>query len=504
MFNFHALLDRLFYRATSFSIFFRLWGAMILVVLVLGAMSFYGINKTIRPSAKRVVEDTLVDTSKLVALLIADEVDKLIKTGESKTLTGILVGLDDTLLGLPDFDGKSWYDNKSSSQFHLYITDKDGVVIYDSMGVSVGQDFARWNDVYLTLHGMYGARSTKVNGSSVMYVASPIIKDEKLIGVVSIGKPTRSLLPYLHASQRELIKILIGAMLVALVVSALVAIWFRHSLSLVVGFADNLAKKSRPHFYLGRELNTLTDSIGQMKDTLENRAYVAEYVHTLTHELKSPLSAITASSELLIDDISESDRRAFAMLIGEQAGRMTMLIDRLLTLARLEQPTFELDVQMVDMQAICQNLISQYQPKFTQKSLDVALIGRTKIQGDMFWLGQAIDNLLENATAHAISFVLVVLDGGRMMVVNDCELLPDFVVHRAFERYFSMGHDKKGVGLGLPLVASVAEKHGGTVGFGQMSLAEFIKTLPAHLASQIPNAINHEQNLVVVQMTFEA
>lgn len=503
MFDFHAFLDRLFYRATSFSIFFRLWGAMVLVVLVLGAMSFYGINKTIRPSAKRVVEDTLVDASKLVALLIADDVDKLIKTGKSDIITKELAKLDTALLKSSVPNEKVWYDNKTSSQFHLYITDKDGVVIYDSMDKSVGQDFSRWNDVYLTLHGMYGARSTDVYGSSVMYVASPIIKDEKLIGVVSIGKPTRSLLPYLHASQRELIKILITAMLVALVVSALVAMWFRHSLSLVVGFTDNLAKKSRPHFYLGRELNALTTSIAQMKDTLENRAYVAEYVHTLTHELKSPLSAITASSELLIDDIAESDRRAFAMLIGEQAGRMTTLIDRLLTLARLEQPTFELDVQEVDLYTFCQDLIAQNQTKFLQKSLDVALIGHAKIQGDVFWLGQAIDNLLENATAHAISFVLVVLDERRVMVVNDCELLPDFVVHRAFERYFSMSHDKKGVGLGLPLVASVAEKHGGTVGFGQMSLDKFIKTLPAHLASQIPNTLlSHEQNLVVVQMVF--
>ncbi|MGV8462392.1 two-component system sensor histidine kinase CreC, partial [Pseudomonas aeruginosa] len=59
-----------------------------------------------------------------------------------------------------------------------------------------GQDYSRWNDVYLTLRGQYGARSSREDpddpDSSVMYVAAPIKDGGKIIGVVSVAKPTSS------------------------------------------------------------------------------------------------------------------------------------------------------------------------------------------------------------------------------------------------------------------------------------------------------------------------
>ncbi len=58
------------------------------------------------------------------------------------------------------------------------MTDAQGRVVFDSSGLAVGQDYSRWNDVWLTLRGKYGARSTQSNPddaeSTVMYVAAPV------------------------------------------------------------------------------------------------------------------------------------------------------------------------------------------------------------------------------------------------------------------------------------------------------------------------------------------
>ena len=70
---------------------------------------------------------------------------------------------------------------------------------------------------------------------------------------------------------------------------------------------------------------------------LDGKAYVEQYVQTLTHEMKSPLAAINASAELLCAPMPEADRARFAASIGEQGARLAQMIDRLLALATLEQ-----------------------------------------------------------------------------------------------------------------------------------------------------------------------
>jgi two-component system sensor histidine kinase CreC len=77
----------------------------------------------------------------------------------------------------------------------LSVTDQTGRVLLDSRGHDVGKDYARWLDVARTLRGEYGARTTRESAdetSSVMYVAAPIVRDNAIAGVLSVGKPARS------------------------------------------------------------------------------------------------------------------------------------------------------------------------------------------------------------------------------------------------------------------------------------------------------------------------
>lgn len=466
--TFHTLLDRIFKKRLSFSIFVRIWLTFALITLLSSSLALYYVQKTVRPSAKRVVEDSLVDTSVLLSHIVADDVADLSKDELNQSLNAKLSH------AFTNPDEPLWYHQKSKSTYHIYITDGTGVVIYDSRGASVGADFSRWNDVYLTLLGKYGARSTDIGGHSVMYVASPIVSDGQIIGVVSVGKPTQTLIPYINKSTDEIIKIILTIMAITLTTATLMAWWLRRSIDSVNRYTKGLATTTPPHFYLGRELNELMASIHAMKDTIENKAYVSEYVHTLTHELKSPLTAIRASSEILTDELSLAEREQFTGIILSQTDKLTALVDKLLTLAKIEQPTFKLTMSDVDLDALIQTCLNQQSATLKQLGKTVQFTKSSiHIRADEFWLTQAVQNVIDNAIYYGKSAIAIYISQTEtdtfIHIKNDSDTLDDFIIKQAFERYFSMGnsHRQKSTGLGLTLVKQVIELHGGAVSFRQ-------------------------------------
>lgn len=521
-------------RLLNLSIFFRIWLAVALVLIICGVVVFTQLFGYIKPTAQQVMEDTLLDTSKLLAASL----QMPLSSGQLYD-KAYQARLDAAFIGMPAV-GKTQdpeYKNKSYSSFRIYVTDETGLVIYDSLPEPDNdekQDYSRWNDVYLTLKGQYGARSTtrdyNQRDGTIMYVAQPI-KDEAghLIGVVSVGKPIASVLPYLDNTRNRMLITALFVSIAALILAGLVAWWLKQSISLVTQYTSALAEDTKkPYFYLGHELNSLTDTIESMKHRLENRAYVTDYVHTLTHELKSPLTAIRASSELLEDDgLDADDQQMLIQSIGEQSIKMQQLIDRLLLLAKVEQPTFKLDRQLTPLLPLLQTLAKDNAAKLQQQHLapiDIYLddkrvtettplspdiLANTSVFADQFWLVQVLQNVLDNAIHFANSSVAIYLHrtarSVNIDIFNDGKLLPNYAVDKAFDRYFSLSHQsqpthntsehlsslpaekhltsdikqaqpsmasstlKKGSGLGLTLVKQVIEHHGGYVAISNIN-----------------------------------
>ncbi len=505
----------------NLSIFFRIWFAVALILIVSGIVVFTQLFEHVKPTAQQVIEDTLLDTSKMMAANLQEPV----QSGQISN-TAYQQQLDSAFIAQPasfkdhsiksktaktayNLDNEPEYKQKTASSFRLYVTNSQGIVLYDSLPASdnaEGADYSRWNDVYLTLRGQYGARSTpdtnSTRGSSIMYVAQPI-KDDlgHLIGVVSVGKPVDSVLSYLDNTRQRMLITTLLISIVSLILAGLVAWWLQQSISLVTRYTSALAEDTKkPYFYLAHELNSLTDTIESMKHRLENRAYVSDYVHTLTHELKSPLTAIRASGELLEDDnLDLDDRQMLSQAIGEQSIKMQQLIDRLLLLAKVEQPTFRLNRQAISLTPILTSLIKDSSVKVQQRHLtpikllidhkqinhiaaeqiySPALLAKTTVAADRFWLVQALQNVLDNAIYFASNEVSIEVTTAQNSVtidiLNDGQPLPDYAIAKAFDRYFSLSHQKqspqasgntlkKGTGLGLTLVKQVIEHHGGSV-----------------------------------------
>lgn len=429
------------------------------------------VQDEIKPGVRQSTEETLVDTAYLLAELLRDDV----KAGSLSR--GQLPALL-RAYGQRQPDAEIWGINKDTVSHRIYVTDERGIVLLDSAGEATGQDYSRWNDVYLTLKGEYGARSSMMvegdEGSTVMYVAAPIRDEGRIIGVVSVGKPNSTLQPYIDRSQRRL-ALQGGVLLVlGLVVGGLLSWWLNRSLGRLTGYALAVSEGRRaplPHFR-GGELAELARAVDSMRRQLEGKAYVENYVQNLTHELKSPLAAIRGAAELLGDDLPADQRQRFASNVENETVRIQQLIERLLGLAKLEQ---QAELEAVESFAPG-DLVDEWRDARSQRldqarvRLDNAIDPAMQLRGDRLLVGQALANLLDNAMeftpAGGVIRICANSAGNNVVlrVFNDGEAIPEFALSRLAERFYSLPRPdtgRKSTGLGLSFVTQVAALHGG-------------------------------------------
>jgi two-component system sensor histidine kinase CreC len=115
----------------------------------------------------------------------------------------------------------------------IYITDSAGKLVFDSQNKqNIGEDCASWRDVYLTLQGKYGARTTPEDvedpATKILYVAAPVRADGRILGVLTVAKPTTSINTFLKNAKPQIFKVGLFAMLAAIVLSYVVSVWITH------------------------------------------------------------------------------------------------------------------------------------------------------------------------------------------------------------------------------------------------------------------------------------
>ncbi|MCF5702853.1 two-component system sensor histidine kinase CreC [Pseudomonas syringae] len=443
-------------------------------VLFIGLTGYFVLNtvmEEIRPGVRQSTEETLVDTANLMAEILRDDFkagtlsenrwpELLRAYGERRPQA--------TIWGLP----------KNQVNHRIYVTDAKGIVVLDSSGVAVGQDYSRWNDVYLTLRGEYGARSTRSDphdaSSSVMHVGAPIRDNGQIIGVVTVAKPNSSLQPYVDRTERRLLFYGAGLIGLGLLFGALLSWWLSRALHRLTGYAQAVSEGRRvevPH-YRGGELEQLASAVEQMRTQLEGKAYVERYVHTLTHELKSPLAAIRGAAELLQEEMPPIQRLRFVGNIDSESARMQQLIERLLNLAQVEQRQGLEERVAVPLAVLVDELLIGQAARIEGKQLRVeqTIAADLLLIGEPFLLRQALGNLLENAldfTAPQCLLRFIAARHGEYIEVqlfNETAPIPDYALPRLTERFYSLPRPdsgRKSTGLGLNFVEEVAKLHGG-------------------------------------------
>jgi len=218
------------------------------------------------------------------------------------------------------------------------------------------------------------------------------------------------------------------------------------------------------------EVATLAASFNHLSAELA-RAQDAEraFLLSVSHELKTPLTAIRGHAEALMDGVLEPHRAG--EVIEREAGRLERLIRDLLDLARLRRRSFSAERATVDLGDAVRETVARYEPASQQLgvSLSTVIEPGAGAKGDADRVVQAISNLVENALRCTPrgGAVSVLASPGRVDVVDDGPGLESEDVEHAFERFYlwdRYGSERAvGTGLGLAIVRELAEAMDGSV-----------------------------------------
>jgi signal transduction histidine kinase len=202
-----------------------------------------------------------------------------------------------------------------------------------------------------------------------------------------------------------------------------------------------------------------------------------EFLAMLAHELRNPLAPISAAASLLQLVASNTDKvKQSSEIISRQVAHMTNLIDDLLDVARVTRGLVSLDKEIIDLRQIMAEAVEQVTPLIRSRQHYLALHlppDAAPILGDRKRLIQVVSNLLNNASKYTpeggkldVRLQVLASEVALSVADNGIGMAPE-LVSRVFELFSqgerSVDRAQGGLGLGLALVKSLVEFHGGSV-----------------------------------------
>ncbi len=244
-----------------------------------------------------------------------------------------------------------------------------------------------------------------------------------------------------------------------------------------IGTTGDLSRRLPP-VEQNDEVGALTDSFNTMLDGIEaarrDKDLIIDaqkrFVADASHELRSPLTSIRANAGFLVErpDASMKDRMDATSDISQEASRMSVLIDDLLTLARADIRRDDTsDFSHVDLAGVARSIerrARNLRVDFTLDAPDTLIVwGYTSDLAEVLWI------LVDNADRHgAGSASMTVRSSGAeaiIEIVDDGPGIPNGEAERIFDRFHRADPQRSGsgYGLGLSIARSIVERHGGSI-----------------------------------------
>jgi signal transduction histidine kinase len=347
----------------------------------------------------------------------------------------------------------------------------------------VGQSLAHVPEIRAAMDGRYASLIRKrisdqprppiysvSRGTDIrVFTAFPVLDGSRVLGVIYLSRTPTNILQWLYDLRHKLA--LAGATLLSLtvmlgiLVSSAIARPIRELLRQVervrTGEARIVEPIKRP---VSRELAQLSESFSSMSQALAERGdYIGRFASHVSHEFKTPLTAMQGALELLRDhDMSPEDSRKFLDNLLADTERMKQLVNRLLDLARADalEPTRATS----SLKEIVQAVHSRFRDRgmaveaFVEEE-DAALPIAPEA------LEIVLANLVENSLRHGANRVETKLEGNatRLVVTDNGEGISPANQTRIFTPFFTTRRASGGTGLGLEICRSILKAYGGSI-----------------------------------------
>ena len=434
-------------------------------------------------------ENVLFDTANILAAQLSEKV----KNSEID-----ISGFEEAFRNLKkhQFEASIYEHVIKTSEINAYITDANKILLYnsnpdDNVG-RVGQP-VDWRDVTLTLKGKYGARSTQIDKgnefSHVMYVSSAIRKKdntsfpanslkEKIVGVVSVSKSAESFNKFVFGGQERIIWMVVIVFIASLVLAMIFSFWLTRPIVGLISYAQSVARgeNSKPPKTSLIDFQKLGSAFEEMRIAIEKKEAVKNYVNDVTHALKSPLTAIKATAELLEHEVSKDKMSLFSNIEAE-ADRATKLLNDLLRIAQLETRIGLEKKEKISTKELMEEALQSLKPLVKNKEINLITKWENNnptITGDRFLVFQIFENLILNAIDFSPNKGKILIESisenkfDYIYVRDQGPGIPDYAKSRIFEKFYSLERPsgKKSTGLGLSFVKEALLFHNGIIELG--------------------------------------
>lgn len=307
-----------------------------------------------------------------------------------------------------------------------------------------------------------------------VFTAFPIHEDERLLGVVYLSRTPPSILKRLHDVRREValagLTLLVVTVLLGLLVSSAIARPIRALLLQIERVRRGEARTVRPIAHpVTREVARLSESFSAMSEALAERGdYIRRFASHVSHEFKTPLTAMQGALELLrdhLDTMEPARARAFLDNLLADTERMKQLVGRLLELARAD--ALEPSREQSNLASVLRNVDSAFRDRGL-RVLGADQAEATSISMAAETLEIVLTNLAENSLRHGAdrltvsanaqddALILLVIDNGQGVLPTNRD--------KIFTPFFTTRRACGGTGLGLEICRSLLRAHGAHIG----------------------------------------
>ncbi len=401
--------------------------------------------------------------------------------------------------------------NEKLENLAIYITNKDGILILDSRGLSLGSDMKAHSEVGSALLGHHGISriSTetvrgpwKARGVNIEYfikpeflhVSNPIYdKKQQVQGVLVVVAPMLDLM-----DKARLYRFIFYIFLLALFFGALGSYRISRNIRRVEKYTSKLFKGENVSIpNLNAQFDKLAMTIEQARNDVELKDDVQEYIETLAHELRTPITGIRLTAENLLtpmgiehylrdekDEQKHKDltkeaknRKQWIKAILEQNKKMDLLVKRLLDLSRIERRDHLANTEILKILPIIKNTLKvpTHNRLIVSKNITINFKDIEKnntVFAEKILLEQALGNILENALEFSPKNGTITIKASEtntavtIVVLDEGPGIPPHVLNKLFTRFFSVARPdtgNRGNGLGLRFVRKIMQLHGGEI-----------------------------------------